>query len=68
MITWYTARAGCWLRPETVEYFGGTYRKAEIIKEAQDKANKTGLPVTIYSDNNKTIRSFVIFPEKKGGR
>jgi hypothetical protein len=66
MIIWYTARAGCWLHPETVEYFGGTYKKTVIIKQAQEKANKTGLPVTVYGDN--TNRTFVIFPEKKGGR
>ena len=66
MITWYTASVGCWLRPETVEYFGGTYKKAVIIRDAQDKANKTGLPVTVYGDN--IDRTFVIFQEKNGGR
>ena len=66
MITWYTARVGCWLRPETVEYLGGTYKKTVIINEAQEKADKTGLPVTVYGDN--TNRTFVIFPTNKDGR
>lgn len=55
-MTWYTARVGSWLRPENIEYFGGTYDRRKMLEEAQRKADETGLIVTVYGDNiDKTV-------------
>lgn len=59
-MTWYTARVGSWLRPENIEYFGGTYDRRKMLEEAQIKADETGLIVTVYGDN--IDRTVVVLP------